>query len=116
MPATNVTVQTVGLSPVTPTANAADGTNGNSFAPLTDTTLIRVINGSGSSTTLTVDDPTSVGPTGATQFNPDAALACPAGAARVCALPSGRFVDPATGKVILTWSVATSVTFELYAI
>lgn len=115
MPATNVAVQTLGLT-ATPSALSADATNGNAFTPLSDSTLLRIINGSGSSTTCTVDDPTSVSPSGATQFNPDASIACPAGAARMCVLSTARFADPTTGKVNLAWSVGTSVTFELYAL
>jgi hypothetical protein len=114
--ATDVTVQNPSLTGIAPGPINADAT-GNTFSPLgSGTHFIRAINGSGSPITMTIDDPNTVGPDGATAFNPDAAITIPAGATRQVKIASiARFQNPTTGKVTLAWSSATTVTFELFA-
>ena len=114
--ATDVSVQI--LSDVTataPTAITADAT-GNTFTPPDNTEIFaRFMNGSGASITVTVDDPNSVTPTGATAWDPDAAIVVGAGVDRMVKIGDpARFTAGATGKVTFTYSDVTSFTFELY--
>lgn len=77
--------------------------------------MLRVTNGGGAPITLTVDDPSSVSPTAATAWNPDAAITIANGATKVIGpFPPSRFND-ANGRVQLAWSATTSVTWEAVA-
>lgn len=71
--------------------------------------IIRAINGSGVSVTLTVDTPGTVD--GLAIANRD--IAIPAGQDRYVRVPRVPYRNPADGKVHLTWSADTSVTFEV---
>lgn len=72
--------------------------------------LFVVNNGSGGALTVTFDDPNSQNPGAATQFNPDVAVAVPAGQRRTIGpFPPFRFNDP-NGRVNVTYSGVTSLT------
>lgn len=115
MPTTR-TVQTASLTPVAPGAFTADATGDKFAMPASGGPVyLRITNGSGSSITCTIDDPNSVTPTGATSFNPDVAVAVPAGASRVVKVGDPtRFTNASDSLVALAWSAAASVTFELW--
>lgn len=103
---------------VTPTTNAADVT-GNYVKPAEvgiKSLLLRFTNTGGSPVTVTVDDPTSVAPAAATQFNPDISVAVPATTGvRSFLIPDvTRFVDPTTGQLNWTYSAALTGAVEVY--
>ena len=76
-----------------------------------DRTFLRVKNGGGAPITVTLNDPTSVSPVGATQFNADVAVTVTNGQERVIGPITGRFADPAdSGLCAVTYSAVTSVT------
>lgn len=91
---------------------------GDTFSPgTTGPVVVHVKNGSGSPITVTVDDPTSPSPAGASSFNPDVAVSVPATGERIILLnPVTRFVDPATGLVSLSYSGVTSLTLTVYRV
>jgi hypothetical protein len=76
--------------------------------------IVHVKNASGGSINVTVTDPNSVSPGGATQFNPNVLIAVPAGAERVMVLEGTRFRD-SSGNINLAFSATTSVTYAIYA-
>jgi hypothetical protein len=90
------------------TAHAATAGPGSDTVPGDCT--VRVINGGGVSTTLTIATPGVVDGDLAVA---DRAVATPAGESRYVRVTRASFVDPATGRATLTWSPATSVTFEV---
>lgn len=79
-------------------------------------TWLHVKNGSASSITVTIDDPTSATPTAATAFNPDAAITVAAGAERIIGPISARFGAPATGLASVTYSAVTTVTVGAFSL
>jgi hypothetical protein len=80
----NLNVQPIALEGLDPVYSAADS-NGDSFRP-GGRVFIHVINSSGSSVTVTVDDALTVAPRGARAFDPDV---------DVVVEPSGeRFIGP----------------------
>jgi len=98
-----------GAAPVSHVAAAADSFTNNGR------TMIRVVNGGGAPTTLTLDDPGTNQPVAATAFNPDAAITITNGTTKVIGpFPTSRFND-ANGRVQMAWSVTASVTWEAYA-
>lgn len=106
--------------PVVPVANAADAT-GNYVVPGTSLVAIRVVNGSGVTVTVTVDDPNTVAPEGAAlgAAYPDAVFTVAAGAARYLTLTrarKSRFMNSDTGRVSFTIAPVTSVTVEVVAL
>ena len=104
-----VTVSGISNSPViTPQAVAASdtiaGVPGASY-------MLIVVNASGSTDNVSVDDPTSVGPAAGTTFNPDAAVIVSAGTSRTIWLrDSQRFINPTTGLITVTHSQTATVT------
>lgn len=114
--ATQLTVQKGALQ-VTPTVNASDATGNYVVCELTDEIVLRFANTSGSAITVTFDDPTSVSPESATQFNPDVAISVPATTGVRTVLLSGarlaRFRDPATKRINWTTSAQASFNTEV---
>jgi hypothetical protein len=101
-----------GVAGAVPTAHAAAA--GDSFSN-NGKVLIRVINGDVAAKTVTFDDPGSTSPTGASAFNPDVAVTVNAGTDKVIGpFPTARFND-ANGRVQMSWSATTSVTWEAVA-
>lgn len=97
-----------GLNPNAVAYVAAAG-GGDKVAP-GDHTFLHVKNGGVGSINVTIDDPTSVSPIGATSFNPDLVVAVPNGEERMIGPLSARFANPADGLVAITYSGVTSVT------
>lgn len=91
---------------VAPTAYAASA-GGDTVPP---DTIVRVINGGASAITVTVVTPGVVDTDLAIA---DRTVSVPAGAARLLRPTRVPYANPATGKVDLTWSDTTSVTFEV---
>lgn len=113
--ATTRTVQTASLTPVAPGPFTADGTGDKFALPAAGPLFMRIINGAGASITATIADQSSVTPEGASAFTPNVAVAVPAGSSRVIKLTDyRRFTSTTDGLVSVTWSSATSVTFELW--
>jgi hypothetical protein len=77
--------------------------------------LVHFNNASGGSITVTVNDPTSFAPEGATAFNPDTTITLPAGTQRLVKLTSSRFMD-GDGNILLTYSGVTSLTVAVYRV
>lgn len=69
-----------------------------------------VNNASAAAITVTVDDPTSSGPSGAASFNPDVGIPVPAGTMVVTAIDVNRHADRNTRLISLTYSAVASVT------
>jgi hypothetical protein len=63
--------------------------------------------------TFVIDDPNSVTPVGATQFNPDVSLVLAASAIRRYLLDANRFRDTTTGRITITVTPGTGVTHGL---
>jgi hypothetical protein len=99
-----------GLGGATPVAHAAAA--GDSFSN-NGKTMIRVNNGGGAPITVTFDDPNS-SLASAQQFNPDVQVSITNGQSRIIGpFPPSRFNDT-NGRVQMTWSATTSVTWEAY--
>jgi hypothetical protein len=96
-------VPTTGLEA---TANAATPTTGDKVRP---DSIVRVINASGGSVTVTMVTPQLVdGDLAVT----DRTVAVPAGEARYIRA-TATYRNPADGLVTITWSATSSVTFEV---
>lgn len=78
--------------------------------------FIRIINANASlSRTVTVDDPNTATPAGATSFNPDLAVTVPALSTRIVKISDpSRFIAAATGDITLTYSSNADLTIEVY--
>lgn len=101
--------QVITVAGTTPTLVAA-AVGGDTVTPRPNL-FLWVKNGGGASVTVTVDDPNSVSPGGAKQFDPDLSVAVPAGADRLIGpLDPTRFTNPTTGVAAITYSGVTSVT------
>lgn len=97
---------------------AADAT-GNFITPGGTDVVVRIHNGSGSTVTVTLDDPTTSQPEGAAAINADAVISIPTLTARYIVLNKARrarFANPADGKVSWTYSAVTTVTVEAVAV
>ena len=104
-----------GLNPVT--ANLVTFSVSDTFVARRDATYLFVlIKGAGSTENVTLDDPTSVAPDGATAFNPDAVMSVPVSSTKSFWVRNiGRFMNPSTGVVTVTSSgvTLTGYIFEL---
>jgi hypothetical protein len=109
-----LTVQNASLTGTNPTANAA-GASGDTITANSQFYL-RITNAHASaSRTVTIDDPTSVSPDGATTFNPDVAITVPALSSRLVKIASpGRFTNTSTGVINLTYSSNADLTIEVF--
>lgn len=111
-----MTVQLVQVPPVggvAPVYNAAGSTDTIAVNPGRHY-IVHVKNGGGSSINVTVTDPNSVSPSGATQFNPNVIVAVGAGTEKVMVLEATRFRDT-SGNINLAFSATASVTYAIYA-
>ncbi len=72
--------------------------------------FLHVKNGGDGNCTVVVDDPTSVGPTGSTAFNPDTTIVITAGEERFIGPITDRFAAASDGLAVITYSPTTSVT------
>lgn len=111
-----LTKQKVSLNPgLAPTFAAAAG-GGDSFVNDQadgSRTFLVVKNGGGSPITVTVDDPNSKSPDGATQFNPDLAVTVANGGERWIGPLGSRFID-GNGNTAIAYSAVTSVTVGVF--
>lgn len=108
----DIAVQDVGLDGTGPTYDAADGA-GDRFKPrTTEAVLMHLKNSDTASHTVTLDDPTSTAPSGATAFDPDVATSVPAGGEVMVAV-SQRFVD-VDGWVNVDYSAATGMSIGVF--
>lgn len=113
----NITINNPAITGTAPTQTAA-GVSGDVILdpdhskPL----FLRITNANGStSRTVTVDDPTSSSPAGATAWNPDLAITVPAASTRVVKIADpSRFIAAGTGDVSLTYSSNADLTLEVY--
>lgn len=79
--------------------------------------ILHVVNGDASPHTLTLDDPTSVSPVGASAFNPDVAIVVTNGESRFIGPIDRRFADrDDTYRAELTWSATTGMTIAVIAL
>lgn len=109
-----LTVQDAAIAGLAETFAAAAG-GGDSFAN-NGLCLLHIKNASGAPITVTVDDPGSPAPAGATQFNPDVAVIVPAAGERLIGpFPPFRFND-SNGRVNLTYSGVTTLTVAVVRI
>lgn len=110
---TKVTVS--GLTPVALAAGAAAALSGDVVAARADATYVFIVtNGGGSSDTVKLNDPTSIGPDGATQFDPDASFVVPNGTTRTFWVRDARrFINPSNGNLEIVHSFVTSVTVQV---
>lgn len=105
----------------TPTAIANGAVSasggGDYFIPGSNSPIfIYVANGHSSSQSVVFDDPNSRTPEGATQFNPDVTISVPNADNRLIPLRNpSRFVDPATGRINLSYSGVTSLTIKVFS-
>lgn len=79
--------------------------------------LLHVKNGDGSSHSITLDDPTSVSPVGAKQFDPDVQVTITNGTSKFIGPIDRRFADHEdTNRADISWSATTSMTVAVLAI
>lgn len=102
-----VTVPDVDGAPLTKQAAAAGGDH--VLRRGADKVLLVIDNASAGAITVTVDDPNTGTPEGATAFNPDVAVSVAAGTEVAVLLDAGRFAD-ADDRIDLTYSGVTSLT------
>jgi hypothetical protein len=104
-----LTKQTISLTGTQPTYAAAAG-GGDKVAP-GPSVFLHVKNTGGSACTVTIDDPTSLSPSGATTFNPDLAVTVPATTGdRFIGPITERFLNPADGLAAITYNQVAGVT------
>jgi len=109
------TVQVPTAAGVTPTYAAAGASD--SFLPKgSGKHLIHVKNAGASPDNVVINDPNSVTPEAATQYNPDVTVAVTNAQERMILIDPARFVNPATGAVEFTNSFLTSVTIGVFLV
>ena len=87
------------------------------FAPISDSPhILHVKNAGGSPDSVSVDDPTSISPPGATQFNPDITVSVTNAQDRFIPIKPGRFKNTGTGVITVTHSFTTSVTAAVFVV
>lgn len=64
-------------------------------------------------TTVTFDDPTSVSPAGATQFNPDMVITVAPNTNKSVRLPANRFLNQGTGQIAVASATPTTTTLTV---
>jgi hypothetical protein len=97
------------------TAAAAGG--GDTIAPAAGDSrqfALFVNNGGGSPITVTIDDPNTTSPVGATAFNPDQAVTVANATARWILIDTKRVLNSGTGLISITYSGVTTVTVAVY--
>lgn len=94
---------------MSPTFTAADAA-GDTFAP-GDDVVLHVKNGSAAAVTVTIASPT---PCSQGSTHPLAVSVPAAGERIIGPFPAGRFAQPSSGRVNVTYSAAASVTVAVY--
>lgn len=118
---TQLTIQTPTALVLTPSPNTNPDSTGNFVIPSVagvNKLTLRFANTGGAAVTVTIDDPTSPSPVGATAFNPDLSVSVPATTGiREFVIPDvARFVDPATGRINWTYSAALTGSVEVVGV
>jgi hypothetical protein len=108
----NYQPQSPTVTGIAPIPNPASSSDTYDIQPGTKYHL-RLINGGGSSVTVTVVDVSSVSPVGATAFTPSVAVTVPNGTTRVVLVDAGRFRD-SNGRVTINFSATVSNSHELW--
>lgn len=111
-----ITPDVPGLTAAAPTVSVASA-GGDLITPHGDDTLYLRLKNANVSTarTVTMDDPTSASPDGATQFNPDVAWVVGASATVIVTIRNPkRFINTSDGKIHLTYSSEADLTMECY--
>lgn len=103
------TILPAGLTP----AYAAAGAGGDKCTA-GPAVFLHVKNGGGAPITVTVDDPTSVSPSGAQAFNPDLSVVVTNAQERMIGPLTDRFTNPTDGLVAWTYSGVTTVTVGVF--
>lgn len=112
----NLTVQSVDTDGLNPALVAAAG-GGDTITPAdAGPHFLEVVNGGGSPITVTIDDPTSTDPGAASAFNPDVAVSVTNGQRRLIKIDVGRYKNPSTGLVGISYSAVTSVTVGAFKV
>ena len=104
--------QTITPTGLNPTYTAAAG--GGDKVQAGPNVFLHVKNGGGAPITVTIDDPTSVGPSGAQSFNPDLSVSVTNAQERMIGPLTDRFTNPADGLVAITYSGVTTVTVAAF--
>lgn len=78
--------------------------------------ILYVNNGGGASITVTIDDPTSTSPVGATTWNPDQGISVTNATAKYILIDVRRTLNTGTGLISITYSGVTSVTVGAYRV
>jgi hypothetical protein len=113
----NITIQSFAITGTAPTQTTAGASGDVILDPQHNLPLfLRITNANGSTArTVTVDDPNTPNPAGATAFNPDLAITVPQTSTRVVKIADPtRFIAAGTGDISLTYSVNTDLTIEVY--
>lgn len=110
------------LTPIKPTLSGTDPAGyatcqagGDTFDANPSTKyLIHVKNGHSASQSVVIDDPNTPSPAGATTFNPDVTDPVPNAGERFIKVDDpGRFRDPNTGRISLSYSGTTLLTLKI---
>ena len=109
-----LTVQPLVLQTLLTPAYVAAAGGGDSFAPEGARCIIHVKNAHSASWTLTINDPTSLAPTGAKSFDPDVDFVIPNAQEQMLELDPTRFTNPATGRIEFTYSGVTALTIGVF--
>lgn len=76
--------------------------------------VYRIVNGTGASLTVTIDDPNTATPVAATAFNADVPIVIATGTTRTGKITDiNRFRDKTTGKITMVFPSVTSTTIEI---
>ena len=110
-----LTVNRGTLTGVAP-APVAAAAGGDSFPVGSETIYLRFVNANaGGSRTITIDDPNTTAPEGATAFNADLTVTVPASSTRLVKLTNpARFKGAATGRASMTYSANADLTIEVF--
>lgn len=104
--------QAIGPLGVTPAYVAANA-GGDKVLP-GPTTFLHIKNGGGAPITVSVDDPTTPSPPGATAFNPDLGVVVTNAQERMIGPLTDRYANPTDGLVAITYTGVTTVTVGVF--
>lgn len=114
----NLTINDITQAGTQITTSAAAG-GGDTLTPTVGdyrNLILYVNNGGGAPITVTIDDPTSLTPTAATQFNPDQAVSVTNGTIKAILIDVRRTLNTGTGLISITYSAVTSVTVAAFRV
>ena len=107
------TVQTVVTAGAVPTYAAVSASD--TFTPTSNQPhILHVKNAGGSPDSVVIDDPNSVNPGSATQFDPDVTVSVANASEKMIRIDPLRFKNTGTGVITITHSFTTSVTAAVF--